>query len=158
MGILNYTIYNPGIDQIIDILKDTTVIVELMQEKIADKTDIYMELALNGAGILGVLVLGVVLTKHIKKSNLEAEKSNREAETVREELAAIKRLLLPTEVQDTEEDKTRRAVALAVREAVEAMADQVMIPQQQPRGDPLNTGGLQVGSRAIRNSTHSRGI
>ena len=157
--ILNYTIYNPEIEQIIDILKDTTVIVELMQEQLGDKTDMYMELALNGAGILGVLVLGVVLTNHIKKSNLEAEKSNREAETVREELAAIKRLLLPTEVQDTEEDKTRRAMALAVREAVEAMADQVMIPQQQPRGDhPLNTGGLQVGSRAIRNSTHSRGI
>ena len=155
--ILNYTIYNPEIDQIIDILKDTTVIVELMQEKMADKTDMYVELALNGAGILGVLVLGVVLTNHIKKSNLEAEKSNLEAEAVRGELAAIRRLLLPTEVQDTEEDRTRRAVAMAVREAVEAMADQVMVPQQQPR-DPLNAGGLQVGSRAIRNSTHSRGI
>ena len=164
--ILNYTIYNPEIEQIIAILKDTTVVVELMQEQLGDKTDIYMELALNGAGILGVFVLSVVLTKHIKKSNHEEERGNRETAAVREELTAvreeltaIRRLLLPAEAQDTEEERTRRAVAIAVREAVEAMADQVMLPQHQPRGDhPLATGGLQVGTRAIRNSTHSRGI
>ena len=151
--ILNHTIYNPEIDLIIDILKDTAVIVELMQEEMADKTDLFVELALNGAGILGVLLLGFVLTNHIKKSNLEAE-------AVRGELAELKKLMLPVDVQETEEDKTRRAVVTAVREAMDAMAGQVMVQQQHM--DPLNSGVLQVGNRAIRHSTmsaaHPRGI
>merc|ERR1712002_494239 len=95
--ILNYTIYNPEIDLIIDILKDTAVIVELMQEEMADKTDMFVELALNGAGILGVLLLGFILTNHIKKSNLEAE-------AIRGELAELKKLMLPVDVKETEED------------------------------------------------------
>ena len=151
--ILNHTIYKPEIDLIIDILKDTAVIVELMQEELADKTDEFVELALIGVGILGVFLLGFVLPSHIKRSNHEAE-------AIRGELAELKRLMSPVDVRETEEDKTRRAVVTAVREAMDVVAGQMLV--HQPHMDPLTPAMLQVGNRAVRQSSgsaaHPRGV
>ena len=151
--ILNHTIYKPEIDLIIDILKDTAVIVELIQEDMADKTDEFVELALIGVGILGVFLLGVVLASHIKRNNHETE-------AIRGELAELKRLISPADVRETEEDKTRRTVVAAVREAMDVVAGQMLV--HQPHMDPLTPAMLQVGNRAVRQSSgsaaHPRGV
>ena len=151
--ILNHTIYKPEIDLIIDILKDTAVIVELIQEDMVDKSDEFVELALIGVVILSVFLFGVVLVSHIKKNDHKTE-------AIQNELKELKKLISPAEVRETEEDKTRRTIVAAVREAMDVVAGQMLV--HQPHMDPPTPAVLQVGNYAVRQSSgsaaHPRGV
>ena len=139
--ILNATVNNLELDLILDLLKDTAVIVELIQEDIVDKSDEMVEFGLIGVVIVSIFLFGGVLVSHIRKNDHKTEE-------IQNELKELKKLLSPAEVKETEDDRTRRAVVSAVKETMDAMAGQML--GHQNHMDQQTPAVLRVGNYAVR--------
>ena len=75
-------------------------------------------------------------------------KNDHKTEEIQNELKELKKLLSPAEVNETEDDRTRRAVVSAVKETMEAMAGQML--GHQNHMDQQAPAVLRVGNYAVR--------
>ena len=136
--ILNATINNAQSDLVIELIKEAVDIVEKIQEDNMSKEDEFIMAGLIGVAIVSIFLLGGIMVAHIRKNNCE--------------LKEIKALVSPPEVQDSEEDKTRRAMVAALKEYLDTAAGQMMAQNNMMHSPPTM---LQVANSAIRQSVRS---
>ena len=133
--ILNATISNVQSDLVIELLKEAVDIVDNIQEDSMNKNDEIIIVGLLGVVITSIFLLGGVMISHIRKSN--------------HEMKEMKALLSPAEVQESEEDKTKRAVASALKEYLDNATGQMLAQNNMTHPPPTM---LQVANAAIRQS------